>query len=214
MPVKTVAIDEPVLRRPLFRRSIQLWRTGAAGAACSGAEGVGAVPWSAAVAGAIAAAGAAGAVGATMVQMAKHAGLYVVATASGQGIDLVKSLGADEVIDYKTQDVTMLVKDVDLVADCAGGPSQDKLFEVIKKGGKLLSIAGLPSQELAQQYQVEARFVSSNLSAKSLENGLKLVKEGNLKGLVTKTFSLAEAAQAQDMVAKGGVNGKVVLTIG
>ncbi len=67
--------------------------------------------------------GAAGAVGATMVQMAKHAGLYVVATASGQGIDLVKSLGADEVIDYKTQDVTMLVKDVDLVADCAGGPS-------------------------------------------------------------------------------------------
>lgn len=158
--------------------------------------------------------GAAGAVGATMVQMAKHAGLYVVATASGQGIDLVKSLGADEVIDYKTQDVTMLVKDVDLVADCAGGPSQDKLFEVIKKGGKLLSIAGLPSQELAQQYQVEARFVSSNLSAKSLENGLKLVKEGNLKGLVTKTFSLAEAAQAQDMVAKGGVNGKVVLTIG
>jgi len=158
--------------------------------------------------------GAAGAVGATMVQMAKHAGLYVVATASGQGIDLVKSLGADEVIDYKTQDVTMLVKDVDLVADCAGGPSQDKLFEVIKKGGKLLSIAGFPSQELAQQYQVEARFVSSNLSAKSLENGLKLVKEGNLKGLVTKTFSLAEAAQAQDMVAKGGVNGKVVLTIG
>lgn len=158
--------------------------------------------------------GAAGAVGATMVQMAKHAGLYVVATASGQGIDLVKSLGADEVIDYKTQEVTMLVKDVDLVADCAGGPSQDKLFEVIKKGGKLLSIAGLPSQELAQQYQVEARFVSSNLSAKSLENGLKLVKEGNLKGLVTKTFSLAEAAQAQDMVAKGGVNGKVVLTIG
>jgi NADPH:quinone reductase-like Zn-dependent oxidoreductase len=158
--------------------------------------------------------GAAGAVGATMVQMAKHAGLYVVATASGQGIDLVKSLGADEVIDYKTQDVTMLVKDVDLVADCAGGPSQDKLFEVIKKGGKLLSIAGLPSQELAQQYQVEARFVSSNLSAKSLENGLKLVKEGNLKGLVTKIFSLAEAAQAQDMVAKGGVNGKVVLTIG
>lgn len=158
--------------------------------------------------------GAAGAVGATMVQMAKHAGLHVVATASGQGIDLVKSLGADEVIDYKTQDVTMLVKDVDLVADCAGGPSQDKLFEVIKKGGKLLSIAGLPSQELAQQYQVEARFVSSNLSAKSLENGLKLVKEGNLKGLVTKTFSLAEAAQAQDMVAKGGVNGKVVLTIG
>ena len=158
--------------------------------------------------------GAAGAVGATMVQMAKNAGLYVVATASGQGIDLVKRLGADEVVDYNTQDVSTLVKDIDLVADCAGGSSQDKLFEVIKKGGKLLSIAGIPSQELAQKYQVEAYFVSSNLFAKNLENGLKLVTEGKLKVLVTKTFPLSEAALAQDMLAQGGVNGKVVLTIG
>lgn len=157
--------------------------------------------------------GAAGSVGATMVQLAKNGGLYVIATASGKGLEFVKSLGADEVIDYKTQDVALLVKDVDLVADCAGGESQATLFKVIKKGGKLLSIAGIPSPELAEKFQVEARFVSSDLSAKSLENGLRLVNDGKLKAVVAKTFKLEEAAQAQDFLSAGGANGKVVLTV-
>jgi NADPH:quinone reductase-like Zn-dependent oxidoreductase len=158
--------------------------------------------------------GAAGSVGATMLQLAKNKGLYVIATASGKGLELVRSLGADEVIDYKTQDVSTLVKDVDLVADCAGGESQAKLFEVLKSGGKLLSIAGLPSAELAEKYNVDARFISSNLSAKSLEYGLTMVIEGKLKPFVAKTFRLEEAAQAQDFVSAGGVNGKVVLVVG
>jgi NADPH:quinone reductase-like Zn-dependent oxidoreductase len=157
--------------------------------------------------------GAAGAVGATMVQLAKNNGIYVITTASGKGLELVKNLGADEVIDYKTQDVTTLVKDIDLVADCAGGDAQSRLFKVIKPGGKLLSIAGIPSPKLAQKYQVEARFVSSNLSAKSLENGLALVQEGKIKPIIAKTFPLAEAAQAQDFVSAGGMNGKVVLVL-
>jgi NADPH:quinone reductase-like Zn-dependent oxidoreductase len=157
--------------------------------------------------------GAAGAVGATMVQLAKNSGFYVIATASGKGLELVKSLGADEVIDYKTQDVTALVKDVDLVADCAGGEAQSKLFEVVKSGGKLLSIAGMPSPELAQKHNVEARFVASNISAKSLKNGLELVREGKIKPIVSQIFPLAEAAKAQDFVSAGGANGKVVLEI-
>jgi NADPH:quinone reductase-like Zn-dependent oxidoreductase len=158
--------------------------------------------------------GAAGATGATMVQMAKNAGAYVIATASGQGIALVKSLGADEVIDYKSQDVTALAKDVVLVADCAGGDSQNKLFEVLKPGGKLFSIAAFPSTELAEKYQVDARFIRSNISADSLAAGLALVNEGKLQPIVTKTFRLEEAAQAQDFLSAGGVNGKVVLVVG
>ena len=157
--------------------------------------------------------GAAGATGATMVQMAKNAGAYVIATASGQGIALVKSLGADEVIDYRSQDVTALVKDVDLVADCAGGESQNKLFEVLRPGGKLFSIATSPLTELAEKYKVDARFIRSNISANSLTAGLGLVKEGKLRPIVSKTFRLEEAAQAQDFVSAGGVNGKVVLVV-
>lgn len=157
--------------------------------------------------------GAAGAVGATMVQLAKNQGLYVYATASGKGVEMVKELGADEVFDYKTTDIIAQNIEVDLVADCAGGQSQAQLFELLKKGGKLLSIAGMPSPELAQQHGVEARFVSANLMAKNLENGLQLVKEGKIKPVVTKTFPLEAAAQAQDFLAAGGVNGKVVLTV-
>jgi len=158
--------------------------------------------------------GAAGATGATMVQMAKNAGAYVIGTASGLGIALVKSLGADEVIDYKSQNVSVLFNNVDLVADCAGGESQHKLFEVLKPGGKLLSIVIPPSTELAEKYHVEARFISSNISADSLTGGLALVREGKLRPIVTKTFTLEEAAQAQDYVSAGGVNGKVVLVAG
>ena len=157
--------------------------------------------------------GGAGATGATMVQMAKNCGAYVIATASGQGIALVKSLGADKVIDYKSQDITLLVKDVDLVIDCAGGESQNILFEVLRLGGKLFSIVIPPSKELAEKYQVDARFISSNISANSLTNGLALVSEGKLRPIVAKTFKLEEADKAQDFVSAGGVNGKVVLIV-
>lgn len=155
--------------------------------------------------------GGAGAVGGAMVQMAKAAGAYVIATASGSGVALAKSLGADEVIDYKLQDVSIIVKDVDLVADTAGGETQTKLFQVLKPGGKLLSIAMPPSQELAEKYNVKASFVVSDISAKTLQNGIDLIKVGKFKTIVSKTFKLEEAAIAQDFLTAGGVNGKVVL---
>lgn len=157
--------------------------------------------------------GASGAVGSVMIQMAKALGLYVIGTASGKGIDIIKSLGIDEAIDYKTQDFTTLVKDADVAVDCAGGPSQAKLFEVLKKGGKLLSITMPPSAELAQQFGVEAHFVSSKMSHESLVVGLHLAQQGLLKPSISQTFQLADAAKAQDFVSAGGVNGKVVLLV-
>ena len=155
--------------------------------------------------------GGAGAVGGAMVQMAKAAGAYVIATASGNGVALAKSLGADEVIDYKLQDVSIIAKDVDLVADTAGGETQAKLFKVLKPGGKLLSIAMPPSQELAEQYNVKASFVVSDISAKTLQNGIDLIKVEKFQTIVSKTFKLEDAAIAQDFLTAGGVNGKVVL---
>jgi NADPH:quinone reductase-like Zn-dependent oxidoreductase len=157
--------------------------------------------------------GGSGAVGGAMVQMAKAAGAYVIATASGKGVALAKSFGADEVIDYKLQDVARLIKDIDLVADTAGGEAQKKLFQVLKPGGMLLSIVVPPSQELAEQYKVKANFVASNISARTLQNGIELLKIGKFKPVVSKTFKLEEAAAAQDFLTAGGVNGKVVLTV-
>ncbi|MCO5950209.1 NADP-dependent oxidoreductase [Mucilaginibacter flavidus] len=158
--------------------------------------------------------GAAGAVGGVMVQLAKALGAYVIGTASGQGLELAKSLGADEVIDYKNQDFTQLVKEVDLVIDLAGGETLAKSFAVVKKAGKLLSAVMPPSQELAQQYGITAQFISSAPSHKKLEFGAKLVEEGKITTQIAKTFKLEDAAQAQDLVSGGGVNGKVVIEVG
>ena len=157
--------------------------------------------------------GASGGVGSIMVQMAKALGAYVIGTASGDGLALAKSLGADEVIDYKTQDFTKLVKDVDLVIDLVGGETQTKSFEVVKEGGRLLSAVMPPSEELAQQHHITAKFISSTPSHKKLGFGAKLVEEGKIKTQVAKIVKLEDAAQAQDLVSAGGVNGKVVLEI-
>lgn len=157
--------------------------------------------------------GASGAVGSIMLQMAKALGAYVIGTATGEGIEMIKSLGADEAIDYKTQDVTTLVKEADLVADLAGGATQAKLFEVLKKGGKLLSIVMPPPDGLAEKFGVTAQFVNTNSTAEKMEPGMRLLEEGKIKPVVSKVMTLDEAAKAQDIVSAGGVNGKLVLEI-
>ncbi len=157
--------------------------------------------------------GASGAVGSTMVQMAKALGAYVTGSGPTSGIDMIKELGADEAIDYKTEDFTKIVKEADLVADLVGGETQTKSFEVLKKGGKLLSIVMPPSAELAEKYGVKAQFVMSNPSYKKLDFGKELVEEGKIKAQIAKIMKLEQAAEAQDMVSAGGVNGKVVMEI-
>ena len=157
--------------------------------------------------------GAGGGVGSIMVQIAKALGAYVIGTASGAGVTLVKNLGADEVIDYKTQDFTQLVKDADIVADLVGGETLAKSFSVLKKGGKLLSTVMPPDARQAEKFGVMAKMVMSNPSSKKLDFGKKLVEEGKVKPQVAKTMKLEEAASAQDLVTNGAVNGKIVLEI-
>lgn len=157
--------------------------------------------------------GAAGAVGAVLLQMAKALGVYVIATASGQGVEMAKALGADEVVDYKSQDFTQIAKDMDVVADLVGGETQTKSFGVLKKGGKLLSIVMPPSNELAEQFGVTAKFINSAPSPVKLNYGKELVEAGKIKVNITRVFKLEQAAEAQDLVSAGGVNGKVILEV-
>ncbi|MDQ2718273.1 MAG: NADP-dependent oxidoreductase [Bacteroidota bacterium] len=157
--------------------------------------------------------GAAGGTGAVMLQMAKSLGAYVIGTASGEGVAMGKKLGADEMIDYKTQDFTKLVKDVDFVIDFAGGEATNKSFEVLKKGGKLYSAAMPPSQELAEKYDVEAKFISSTVTEQKMDYGKKMIEDGKIKSQIAKVMKLEDAARAQELVSRGGLNGKVVLEI-
>ena len=157
--------------------------------------------------------GISGGTGQVMLQMAKSLGMYVIGTASTSGIELVKSLGADEVIDYKNQDFTNLVKDIDIVVDLVGGETQVNLFKTLKKGGKLFSGTMPPSQELAKEYEVEAKFIASSYSYKKLDYGKQLVEAGKIIPQIVKIMKLEDAAEAQDMVSKGGINGKVILEL-
>ncbi|MBB2147669.1 NADP-dependent oxidoreductase [Pedobacter gandavensis] len=155
--------------------------------------------------------GAAGGVGAIILQMAKALGAYVIATASGTGLDLIKSLAADEVIDYKSQDFSKLVKDLDTVVDLVGGETQLKSYPLVKKGGRLLSIVMPTSDELAAKHQINAQFISSVGDHKKLDFGKRLVDSNKIKVQVAKVMKIEEAAAAQDLVSKGGLNGKIVL---
>jgi NADPH:quinone reductase-like Zn-dependent oxidoreductase len=148
-----------------------------------------------------------------MLQMAKALGAYVLGTASGKGVELIKTLGADEVIDYKNQDFTQLVKDMDVVVDLVGKDPQVKSFDVLKKGGRLVSTVMPPSQELAQKHEVQAEFVSATAHYTKLDFGNTLIEQNKIKAHVAQVMKLEQAAKAQDMISGGGINGKIVLEI-
>ena len=155
--------------------------------------------------------GISGGTGQVILQLAKSLELYVIGTSSTSGISRVKFLGADEVIDYKNEDFTKIVNNIDLVIDLVGGDVQINSFKTLKKGGKLLSGSMVPSQELAKQYSVDAKFISSTYSYKKLDFVMKLLEENKIKLQIIKTIPFEHAAKAQDLFSEGGINGKIVL---
>lgn len=155
--------------------------------------------------------GAGGGVGSIVLQMAKALGAYVIATASGSGLELIRSLGADEMIDYKSQDFSKLTDNLDLVVDLVGGETQLKSYPLVKKGGRLLSIVMPPDDELAKKHGISAQFISAVGAHKKLDFGKRLVESNKIKVHVAKVMNIAQAAEAQDLVSSGGLNGKIVL---
>ena len=157
--------------------------------------------------------GAAGGVGHFAVQFAKATGAYVIAPASEKHVDFVRSLGADEVIDYEKQRFEDEVRDVDLVYDLIGGETRERSWDVLKRGGILVSTLSEPSQEKARANGVRATRYTVKENGGELEEIGRLIDAGKVKPRVTKTFQLVEAAQAQQYVEQGHTEGKVVLKI-
>lgn len=158
--------------------------------------------------------GGAGAVGSIAVQLAHQRGAYVVATASGAGIGLAKGLGADEVIDYRTQKFENLVRDVDVVLDLVGGPTQDASWGALKPGGILLSTVQPPWRERATDVGVRSAFVFTPPRGQVLAQLAALVDAGQLKVSVGQEFALADAAQAHRLGESAQGRGKTILHVG
>lgn len=157
--------------------------------------------------------GGSGGVGHFAIQFAKVAGAYVITTVSAPHIDFVRSLGADQVIDYNAQRFEDVVKDVDLVYDLVGGQTQQRSFEVLKRGGILVSTLTEPSQEKARAKGVRAMRYTCKENAGELEEIGRLIDDGKVKPKIARTYALAEAPSAQDYVEQGHTEGKVVLKI-
>ena len=157
--------------------------------------------------------GGAGGIGSVAIQLAKHLGAHVATTAAATEADFVKSLGADEVIDYKTQDFTELLKDFDAVYDTVGGETNAKSYTILKPGGTLVSMVEPANDNLVEQYQINYTSQSTHTTAEHLTKIAELVDSGVIKVNIDKVFPLDQAAEALEYLKTGHPRGKVVLQV-
>jgi NADPH:quinone reductase-like Zn-dependent oxidoreductase len=157
--------------------------------------------------------GGSGGVGTFAVQFAKLAGLHVIATTSAANTALVKSLGANEVIDYSSGNFATKIKDIDLVIDSTGGETLKNSYAVVRKGGLLLSIVSPPDEDSAKQRGIIARFERGNINGIRLQEIAGLIDVGKLRVVVDKEFPLQDAAQAHELSEAGHVRGKIILNV-
>lgn len=157
--------------------------------------------------------GGAGGIGSLAIQVAKSIGAYVAATAKADDRAYVRELGADEVIDYKKEMFEEKLKNFDAVFDTVGGPTTEKSFKVLRKGGTLVSMLGRPNSGLAQQHGVTAIGQLTHVTTEVLKRLAQLVDNGIIKLQVHKVFPLEKATEAFQLVEEGHARGKVVLEI-
>ncbi len=172
-----------------------------------------------------------GGVGSFAIQYAKAKGTYVYTTTSTKNVDMVKALGADRVIDYKTEDYKTIAKNLDIVFDTLGNNYTLEAFEIIKEGGKVTTIAGPPDEETAKQmgmadYKIPEQ-LSNLINEKSAiykqtwmqPNGEQLdalssmVKDAKIKPVVDKVYSFEEGIEACLYLATGRAKGKVIISL-
>ncbi len=157
--------------------------------------------------------GGSGGIGSIAIQIAKHLGAYVATTATGDGIEYVKNLGADEVVDYKSENFDEVLSDFDAVFDTVAGETYDRSFKVLKKGGVIVSMNAQPNQELMDKYSVNSIAQMTHVNNDSLERLTSLVESGVVTPHVDKVFTLEEIAEAFAARESGKVLGKIVISV-
>lgn len=182
--------------------------------------------------------GGAGGVGTFAIQIAKWLGAHVTTTASTRGEALVRSLGCDQVIDYTARDITSVEERFDAGFDLIGGKTLDQMFDIMKPGARIVSVAAVPEPQTAirdlegrrvlaaifwlMSYSIRARARRAGVSYRYLfmhpsGNDLSLlaglVEQGKLKVIVDRTYPFAQIAEALDYVERGRAKGKVVVTM-
>ena len=157
--------------------------------------------------------GGAGGVAGFAIALAKHIGARVITTASASNHDYVRKLGADEVIDYRSQDFTQVVKNVDAVFDTVGGEVTQKSFAVLKPGGRLACIAGGGTPAPSPRSDVQSLRPKVDRDRPHLDRVAKLVNDGTIPLPQITEYPLAKAADAHRVSEARHLKGKLVLRV-
>jgi alcohol dehydrogenase len=179
----------------------------------------------------------AGGVGTFAIQLAKLMGATVATTASEAGANLVKSLGADEIINYKTEKFEEILKNYDAVFDTLGGEILEKSFEVIKSGGKIVSVSGLPNARFGKEYgsgffktllfsavshkltklekkhNVQYTFLFMKPSGEQLRIIANFIETGKIKPIIDRVFPFEDAQKAMEYAETGRAKGKIIVKV-
>ncbi|MER8800756.1 MULTISPECIES: NADP-dependent oxidoreductase [unclassified Mesorhizobium] len=178
-----------------------------------------------------------GGVGTFAIQLAKHLGATVATTASAASADLVKSLGADVVVDYRKDDFEKVLSGYDVVLNSQDAKTLEKSLRVLKPGGKLISISGPPDAEFAREkglnlmLRLVLRFLSRGIRAKAKRRGVQfsflfmwaqgdqlskitaLIETGAIRPVVDRVFPFEATNDALAYVETGRAKGKVVIKV-
>jgi len=172
-----------------------------------------------------------GGVGSFAIQYAKSKGAYVYTTTSTNNVEWVKALGADRVIDYKTEDYKKIVKDADIVFDTLGDMYTADAFQVIKQGGRVVSIIGALDEETAKMFGMTTyelpkeiakgkedknaiyKYIFMNPNGTQLAQIKTLIEGGKIKPIIDKIYSFSESVEAYTHLASGRAKGKVIIKI-
>ena len=155
--------------------------------------------------------GGAGGVAGFAIALARHIGARVITTASAANHDYVRKLGADQAIDYRTQDFTKLVKGCDAVFDTVGGDVTQKSFAVLRAGGRLASVAAGGAAPISPRADVTSLRPKVDRDRPHLERVAKLVEQGIVPLPAIVEYPLARAADAHRVSEARHLRGKLVL---
>mgnify|MGYP000925297353 FL=1 len=157
--------------------------------------------------------GGAGGIGTVAIQIAKSIGAYVITTATGDGLQLVEQLGADELIDYKQQDFTDALHDLDAVFDTVGGDDFSKSLAVLRQGGIAVSMIAQPDTDTATVLGVTALMQQTTVTTEKLAALRDLVEGGRVTPQIGRVFALDDIQAAFTSRETESINGKVVIEI-
>lgn len=157
----------------------------------------------------------AGGVGTLAIQIAKAKGAWIAATASKENQEYLTSLGVNRPIDYKSEDFTEVVEDIDFVLDPVGGKVQEDSFSVLRKGGTLVSIAEEPDEEKAAEMGITARWFSMRPTKEALVGLNELLTKKELKPILAKEYAFTEEdlREAHKEIETGHGRGKLVIRV-